>query len=65
MELFASAGKQLMGIGLIAGIPHDLVLRRIQQVLKCDRQFDHTQIRGEVPTDIGDRADDLFPDFLT
>ena len=33
VKLLGSPGQELMGIGLIAGIPDDLVLRRVQQVV--------------------------------
>ncbi len=64
MELLAATGKQLMRIRLVAGIPHDLVLRGIQQIVERHRQFDDTEVRGEVPPDIGNSVDDLFPKFL-
>jgi len=64
MELLPASGQQFVGIGLIAGIPHDFVFRRIQEILQRDRQLHHTQIGGQVPPDIRNHRKDLLTDLL-
>ena len=43
------SGQQLVGVRLVAHIPDDLVSGRIENIMKGDRQFHHTQVRGQVP----------------
>ena len=40
-ELRAPSREELMGIRLITRIPHNLVLRRIQQIVQRHRQLHH------------------------
>ena len=37
VESLATPGQQLMHVGLIAGVPHDLILGGIEQIVQCDR----------------------------
>src|SRR5579884_2035785 len=53
-----------MRIGLVARVPHDLVLRRVEQVVQGDGQFHHAEVGCEVPADVRDHTDDLFADLL-
>ena len=64
VKLLTATGQQLVRIGLIAGIPDDLIVRRIEEIVQCDRQFDNPQIGGEMPSHAGDGQDDLLTDFL-
>ena len=43
-EFAAAPGQQFVGVGLIAGIPNDLVLGSIQQIVERHRQFHHPEV---------------------
>ena len=64
MEPLTTPGEQFVHVGLIAGVPDNLVLRRVEQVMQGDRQFDHPKVGGEVPPDVGYHVDNLLPQFL-
>ncbi len=64
MKLLPPTGQQLVGIALVAGVPDNLVRRCIQQVMQGDGQLYHTKVRRQMPTDRGDRTDDLFTNLL-
>jgi len=42
-EAVATAGKELVRIGLVAGVPDDLVARRFEQPMEGDRELHHTE----------------------
>src|SRR5690348_15806782 len=63
-EWFAPAGKELMRVRLIAGIPDDLNGRCIKKELQGNCELDHTQIRSQLSADISDRSDNLLANFL-
>ncbi len=44
MELFAATGQEFMRIGLVTGVPDNLVGRRIEEILQGNRELNHTQI---------------------
>ena len=48
MERFAAAGQDLVGIGLMAHVPDDLVLRRVIDVVQGHGQLDGPQARSQV-----------------
>jgi hypothetical protein len=44
-----AAGQDLVRIGLVAHIPDDAVVRRIEDVVQRDGEFHHAEARAEVP----------------
>src|SRR5437660_12471699 len=42
-KLIATAGENLMGIGLVAHIPNQAIARRIESVMKRHGQFDRAE----------------------
>src|SRR5450759_4516150 len=62
-ELRIASGQQLVGIRLVARVPHDSVARRLQDAMQGDRQLDHTKRRAEMPSGPGNGRDDVFTDL--
>ncbi len=48
VKALAAAGEQLVGIGLVAHVPDDLVLGRVEHPVQGDGQLHHAQGAGEV-----------------
>ena len=57
------AGEDLVGVALVTDVPDELVARRVEDVVKGQRQLDDPEVRGEVAPVPGDRGDDLGPNF--
>ena len=64
MQAVASPGQDLVGVGLVADIPEDLVLRGIQDRVERDGDLHRAQVRAEVATDLADGVDDVFAHLL-
>src|SRR5450759_5690206 len=62
-ELRIASGQQLVGIRLVARVPHDSVARRLQDAMQGDRQLDHTKRGAEMPSGPGYGRDDVFTDL--
>ena len=45
----APAGEDLVGVGLVADVPDDAVLRRIEHRVQRDRQLDGAEVGREMP----------------
>ena len=44
----AAAGEDLVRIGLVADVPDDAVVRRVEDVVQRDRQLDRAEVRRQV-----------------
>src|SRR5690606_38812701 len=53
-HLFATPGEDLVRIGLMANVPDQTVVRRIEDVMQCDGQLDDAEARAEVPAGLAD-----------
>ena len=53
-----------MRVGLVADVPEDLVLGRVQQRVQRDRDLAHPEVGAEVAADLADRVDDVLADLL-
>ena len=62
-EALETAGQQLMGVRLVAGVPHDLVARRLEQAMERNRDLDHAEARAEVAAGLRDGGDDRLADL--
>ena len=62
-EALEAAGQQLVRVGLVAGVPHDPVARRLEQAMERDRQLDDAQRRAEVAAGVRDGRDDRLADL--
>ena len=58
-----SARQQLVGVGLVTGIPDDLVGRDIEQPVQRDGQLHHAERAAQVAAGLGDRPDDRAADL--
>ena len=58
MEAVSPAGEQLMHIALMAYVPDDTILRRIEDPVQRHGQLHDAQIGGQVSTVLGYGADD-------
>ncbi len=63
-ELVASAGEDLVRVSLMADVPQDLVLGRLEHRVQRYRQLARAEIRAEVPADLTDRVDDVLAHLL-
>ena len=64
-ELVQPPGEQLVGVGLVAGVPDDAVLGTREDAVQGDGQLDHAQRAAQVSTGRGHRVDDLAADLRT
>ncbi len=64
-ELVAATGEDLVGVGLVADIPDQLVLWGIEDVMQGDGQLDDAEARGEVAAGPGHRPYDQVAYFLS
>jgi hypothetical protein len=51
----AAAGEHLVRVGLVADVPHQAIVRGVEDVVQGDRQFDRAEVRREVSAGPGDR----------
>ena len=56
----AAAGQHLVRVGLVADVPDDPVVRRVEDVVQRDRQLDRAEVRREVAAGLRDGLDDEF-----
>ncbi len=59
-----TAGEQLVHVGLVAGVPEDLVLGRVENPVQRDGELHHAEVGTEVTAGLGDRFDKEGPDLL-
>ena len=63
IEPVVPTGEELVRVGLMAGVPHDPVARRLEQAVQGDGQLDDTERTAEMAAGVGDGADDLLADL--
>jgi hypothetical protein len=64
VQLVAAAGQDLVGIGLVADVPEDLVARGVEEAVEGDGQLAGPEVGAEVAADLADRVDDQLADLL-
>ncbi len=64
VQTVAPAGEHLVRVGLMAHVPDDLVLRRVDEAVENRRQLAHSEVCAEVPADLADRVDDQLAHLL-
>ncbi len=62
-EALQPAGQQLVRVGLVAGVPHDPVARRLEQPVQRDRQLDDAERRAEVTAGVRHGLHDRVADL--
>ncbi len=63
-DTVAPAGEDLVRIGLVADVPDQLVVRRIEDVMQRHRQLDHAQAGAEMAAGLGDGVDHLVAQLV-
>ena len=63
VEAVLAPGEELVGVGLVAHVPDDLVPGGVKDVMQRDGELHHPQAGGEVPAGHGDRGDDFVADL--
>ena len=58
-DAVAPAGEDLVGIGLVADVPDQPVVRRVEDVVERHRQLDHAEAGAEMAAGDRDRGDRL------
>ena len=51
----APAGQHLVAVGLVADVPHDAVVRRVEHVMQRDRQLDRAEVRRKMASGLAHR----------
>jgi len=64
VQAVAAAGEHFVWISLVADVPHQPVLGRIEYVVQRHREFHHTQARGEMAADVADGLDLEGPQLI-
>ncbi len=64
VELLAAARQNLVWIGLMAHVPNQPVVRRIEDVVQGYRQFDGAEPGGKVPATGAHTVDEKLPQLL-
>ncbi len=62
-ESIEPAGEELVRVGLVPGVPDDLVARRFEEAVERDRQFHDPERRTEVAARDRDGVDDRLADL--
>ena len=63
-EVGQAAGQQLVGVGLVAGVPHDVVRGAVEEPVQDHGQLHHPERAAQVAAGLGDGADDGLADLL-
>ena len=63
-DTVTTARDDLVRIGLVAHVPHQLVLRRVEHIMDRHGQFDHAEARAEVPASGAHGRNHLGPQFV-
>ena len=63
-DTVAPAGQDLVRIGLMADVPDQPVVRRVEHVVQRDGQLDHAEAGAEMPAGHRHRADRLGAQFV-
>ena len=64
-ELISPAGEDLVGVGLMANVDDQLVVRRVECVVQRDNQFDRSQARPGMPADLGKCFNHILANFVS
>ena len=57
-EALVAAGQELVGVGLVAGVPDDAVAWAVEHPVERDRELDDAQRAAQVAAGLGDGVDD-------
>src|SRR5207253_695567 len=60
VEAIPASGQELVRVGLVPGVPHDPVARRVHHPMQGERDLDRAQRARQVAAGVLDGADHLF-----
>ena len=63
-DAVAPAGQDLVRIGLVADVPDQAVVRRVEHIVQRDRQLDHAEPGAEMAAGDRDRVDGLLAQLV-
>ena len=63
-DAVAAAGQDLVRIGLVADVPDQPVVRRVEHVVQRHRQFDDAETGAEMAAGLGHRVDHFVAQFV-
>ena len=63
-DAVAAAGKNLVRIGLVADVPDQAVVRRVEHVMQRDRQLDDAEAGAEMAAGDSDSVDGLLTQLV-
>ncbi len=63
-DAVAPAGEDLVRIGLVADVPDQAVVGRVEHVMERDGELDHAEPGAEMAAGDRDRVDGLLPQFV-
>ena len=64
VEAVATAGQQLVDVGLVADVEDEAVGRRIEDPMQGDGELDDAEVGAEMAAGLGQNGDELVADFL-
>ena len=62
-EAVAAAGEDLVDVGLVAGVPQEQVVGRVEDPVQGQGELDHAQVGAQVPAGDRHRLDDEGADL--
>ena len=63
-ETIAPAADELVGVGLVAGVPNDAILRRVEHIVQRQRQLHRAQGRSKVTAHFRHHRDHFLANLL-
>ena len=63
-DAVAAIGQDLVRIGLVADVPNQAVLGRVEDVMQRHRQLDHAEAGAEMAAGHGDSVDGLLAQLV-
>ena len=63
-HLFAPTRQNFVGISLVAHVPHDAVMRRVEHIVKSHRQLDRAQVRAQMPARFGHAVQQVIAQLI-
>ena len=64
LQPVAAAGQHLVRVGLVADVPDQPVVGRVEDVVQRDREFDRAEAGGEVAAHLADGVDQEFAQLV-
>jgi hypothetical protein len=64
MKTIEAAGKNLMDVPLMTDVHDKAVLRRLEDSMQSNSQFDDAEIRSQMPAGLRENLDQLIAHFL-